>query len=77
VEEIPATVRNALELIPVSHVDQVLRESLITNGNAEFEHFLDNKAMRDEIFFSDLSKSSENQIGGAKPKDESATVVTH
>ncbi|MCB0317334.1 MAG: endopeptidase La [Bdellovibrionales bacterium] len=75
IEEIPDTVRKGLELIPVSHVDEVLREALLTNGSKEFERLLDHKAFRDEHFFDDLMRNEEEVDRDKDPN--SNAVVTH
>lgn len=77
IEEIPATVRANLELAPVAHVDQVLFEALVTDGSADFERILDNKSIRDEIYFSDLSGRPNGDQDSDKDKDEPAGIVTH
>ena len=74
IEEIPATVRNELEFIPVSHVDQVLFEALVCSEAAQFEKLLERKAVRDELLFSEGGKDSDED--GQKEKSPSA-VVTH
>ncbi len=77
IEDIPATVRNELEFIPVSHVDEVLYEALVTEGREEFDKVLDNAVMRDEILFSD-NGSKENGASTPPVKDPAAgEVVTH
>ncbi len=74
IEDIPATVREELEFIPVSHVDEVLYEALITSGRAGFERILDSAAIRDEILFSDLGGKEEEKNGGDSKVE---AVVTH
>ncbi len=74
-EEIPGTVREDLELIPVAHVDQVLFEALMCTGPKHFERILDGKNMRDDLLFSD-PKPKKSEEEGAKDKS-SVEVVTH
>ncbi|MCB0330615.1 MAG: hypothetical protein KDD70_13155, partial [Bdellovibrionales bacterium] len=63
--------------IPVSHVDEVLYEALVTDGRAGFEKLIDHAVTRDEILFSDYSKSdSEDGAEGAK-QPPIGDVVTH
>lgn len=77
VEDIPATVRQDLEMVPVTHVDEVLFEALVCKGAKDFEHLLDLKNMRDEALFADLGKKeSSDEVDSAKEK-ESVGVVTH
>lgn len=78
IEEIPATVRADLELVPVSHVDEVLFEALLCTSPKEFEKMLDRKTLRDEIFFSDMKSEATEDSGNGSTKDKSqSTVVTH
>lgn len=74
IEEIPATVRNELEFIPVTHVDQVFFEALVCSEAKDFEKALERKALRDELLFSDDKKESEEDE--RKEKNTNA-VVTH
>jgi ATP-dependent Lon protease len=82
IEEIPATVRKDLELVPVSHVDEVLFEGLVCSSARDFEALLDRKSLRDEQFFSELEKGDEDSKD-AKPRNkdksqpESGGIVTH
>jgi hypothetical protein len=46
IEEIPTAVRKELELIPVSHVDQVLYEALVCDGPNGLDLLLEKKAFR-------------------------------
>jgi len=80
IEEIPATVRNELELIPVSHVDEVLYESLMCRRPSLFYTMLDKKAVRDELLYADDKKRDESSAGdrgSEKDKDTTAGIVTH
>ncbi len=79
VEDIPATVREGLELIPVSHVDQVLFEALSCADAKAFEKILDMKVVRDEMLFAEPKAASLDggEVDGSKDKGESASVVTH
>jgi ATP-dependent Lon protease len=78
IEEIPPAVRAELELVPVSHVDEVLFEALVCDTAKEFDRMLDRKAQRDEALFSDI-KRGEDEEGGANGKDKPANsgLVTH
>lgn len=78
IEDIPSTVRDQLEFIPVAHVDEVLYNSLITEDPAEFEKFLDYALTRDEVLFSDMAKDGDNiQPPHAKEDQLGGGVVTH
>jgi len=80
IEEVPATVREGLEFIPASHLDEVLQEALLCEGAKDFDKLIDQKAIRDETFFSDLAPrdDDEPEVGsGDKNKDAAAGIVTH
>lgn len=77
IEEIPPTVRADLELVPVSHVDEVLYEALLCANAKDFDKMLDRKALRDEMFFSDSKSESGEDQGNGATKDKQSTVVTH
>lgn len=77
IEEIPATVRNELELIPVSHVDEVLYEALRCRSPQDFAMYLDNKKVRDELLYAEEKKKElrgEAESGTDKP---SPGMVAH
>ena len=78
IEEIPATVRNELELIPVSHVDEVLYEALRCRKPEDFAAMLAAKGTRDELLYSDEKKKEDGE--GREQRDEkgsSAGIVAH
>jgi ATP-dependent Lon protease len=78
IEEIPATVRNELELIPVSHVDEVLYEALRCRRPEDFAALLASNAARHELLFADEKKKDEQ--GDREQRDEkgqSASIVAH
>jgi ATP-dependent Lon protease len=78
IEEIPATVRNELELIPVSHVDEVLYEALRCRKPEDFATLLAGKAARDELLYAEDKKKDEQ--GDREQRDEkgpSAGIVAH
>jgi ATP-dependent Lon protease len=78
IEDIPVTVRNDLEFIPATHVDQVLYEALNSGAPSEFEKCLDHKISRDEILFGELSKSGDvSDSVEDKEKSGNVGVVTH
>ncbi len=77
IEEIPPTVRAGLELVPVSHVDEVLYEALLCSSAQDFNRILDRKAVRDELLYSEPG-SKEDESGSEKDKEKTgSTVVTH
>jgi ATP-dependent Lon protease len=78
IEEIPATVRDELELIPASHVDQVLFEALICKSPRDFEKMLDAKAVRDQLLFSEPAQvGGEPSPRGVDKEKASVDIVTH
>lgn len=77
IEEIPATIRGELEFIPVSHVDEVLFESLTISGKGAFHRLVDRKAARDEILFGDALNGDGDGARRPSTKDEPVGVVTH
>ncbi|MBX7144314.1 MAG: endopeptidase La [Oligoflexia bacterium] len=78
IEEIPPAVRNELELVPVSHVDEVLFEALICSNAKEFERMLDRRQQRDETLFENMGRDDDESSGGNKgDKQPSGGVVTH
>ncbi len=77
IEEIPATVRNELELIPVSHVDEVLYEALRCRSVQDFMVMLTNKKVRDELLYADEKKKEERGDGEAREEKPSASIVAH
>jgi ATP-dependent Lon protease len=80
IEEIPNTVRQELEFIPATHVDQVLFEALMCRDVKDFTKFLDRKVARDELLFSEEEKKSGSETGDSVDgavKGGGATVVTH
>jgi hypothetical protein len=64
-------VRNELELIPVSHVDEVLYEALRCRKPEDFAALLESKSVRDDLLYSEEKKKDD--VGGA-PRDEKAPV---
>jgi len=80
IEDIPATVREGLELIPVAHVDEVLFEALVCTGSKDFDNMLDRRARRDETLFSEPKAEEEepdSEERGREDKGEGAGIVTH
>jgi len=75
IEEIPFTVRNDLEFIPASHVDEVLQEALLGTSPSEFDKLLDRKSVRAEILYGDPSKKEKDEDGD--PEEKGSAVVTH
>jgi ATP-dependent Lon protease len=79
VEEIPATVRTDLELIPVAHIDEVLFEALVCSSAREFDQMFERRSARDELLFGPdgEKEDEEGQEEAAKDKAPAAGIVTH
>ncbi|MGI6524788.1 MAG: endopeptidase La [Bdellovibrionota bacterium] len=73
IDEIPATVRKDLELIPVQQVDQVIFEALKFRSAADFEKLLDMRQVRDDKFFEEPERG-EDEDSSIKEKP---AMVTH
>jgi hypothetical protein len=71
-------VRNELELIPVSHVDEVLYEALMCRRPQDLSDMLALKTVRDELLYAD-EKKREDGVGGSTRDEKGAAtgVVTH
>ncbi len=70
IEEIPATVRKELELVPVSHADEALFEALCIDSRESFERLLQEKIVRDEFLYEDDEDSEEKKRKLEKEKKE-------
>ena len=77
IEEIPATVRNELELIPVSHVDEVLYEALRCRSPQDFAAMIANNKVRHELLYAEDKKKDERADGEAREEKANATIVAH
>jgi ATP-dependent Lon protease len=77
IEEIPATVRAELEFIPVSHVDEVLFEALISHRSSDFGALLDKRLIRHEILFTEPKGNEAVERSGGKTEGVQAEVITH
>jgi predicted ATP-dependent protease len=77
IEEIPATVRNELELVPVSHVDEVLFEALQCRSAQDFAAMLVNKKVRDDLLYADEKKKEDRGDGEAREEKSNAGIVAH
>ena len=76
IEEIPAAVRQDLELIPVSHVDEVLFEALMCRKPGSFDAILDAKLVRDELLYGD-DKKKDDKTRDAEEKAPAVGIVAH
>lgn len=85
IEEIPATVRQGVELITVSHVDQVLREALVVHGHEHYKELLAKRQVRyEELFGAETTKGGANVPSSVLCDDDDmpkvvrdASLVTH
>ena len=78
IEDIPVAVRTGLELMPVAHVDEVLFEALACTSMADFDKFLERKAMRDEKLFPEGKKDDEegsSERSSSKEKPSAHRIV--
>lgn len=69
IEEIPMVVRSELELCPVKHMDEVLREAFKYDSLSSYSKALEHKANQDSLLFEDLD-------GKKKVREESRDVDT-
>lgn len=74
IEDIPATIRKEIELVPVSHVDEVIFEGLVCNGPKDFETLLDRKQQRDELYFTEFSEKKNDE---SENKSSDTPIVAH
>ncbi|WKZ56441.1 MAG: endopeptidase La [Bdellovibrionota bacterium] len=77
IEEIPSAVRKDLELIPVSHIDEVLYEALDCGGPKGLEKILDRKLQRDEVLFAEPKEDREDRGSEEAGKEKGTGIVTH
>jgi ATP-dependent Lon protease len=76
IEEIPTSVREGVEIITVDHVDEVLKESLVLEGESEFISVLESREDRFKTLF-DVKVESSGDGGGDSRNEEEPAVVTH
>ena len=76
IEEIPTSVRESVEIISVSHVDEVLREALIVQDHEHFTELLEKRKRRYDDLFGQpaMDITTTSQLG---QKVEEPDVVTH
>ena len=81
IEEIPTSVRKGMEIITVSHADEVLREALKIESQAHYEQLLEQRAVRYADLFGPDSKDKKSAVdaeGDAGVSDGKETsVVAH
>jgi ATP-dependent Lon protease len=78
IEEIPPSIRNGIEIVTVSHVDEVLREALIIDDKEHYQTLLLERAVRFEELFGRPKTSASGELepnGDQAAKD--AELVTH
>jgi hypothetical protein len=67
-----------LELIPVSHVDEVLFEALRCRTPQDFAAYLQKKQVKDELLYSEEKKKDEGAGGEGRDEKAPATgIVAH
>jgi len=70
IEEIPASVREGVEIIPVAHVDEVLREALMIADHESYTSLLEARNARYKDLFGDKMMKVEGDLGeDAQPQD--------
>lgn len=62
IEEIPANVRSGLEIIPVKHGDEVLREALVVRSKYEFDEFFEERYLNDRHLFTEEEEPLEKSV---------------
>ena len=78
IEDIPRTVREGLELIPVAHVDVVLFEALQLKGPDHLKSIMESRELRHEHLYGSLDEKKEAKKGAVSSKKDGAVgVVTH
>nr|MBP9838514.1 endopeptidase La [Pseudomonadota bacterium] len=73
IEEIPTSVRKGIEIVTVSHVDEVLREALLINNQENYDVLLDEAAVR----YDDLYGKDDEPGKPSSNPDEKSVVVAH
>ena len=63
IEEVPPSVRNEIEFIPVAHVDEVIFEALACDGPRQFEQMLDRRSTKYELLFGEDVKPEKDKDG--------------
>ncbi len=69
IEEIPGSVREAIEIITVSHADQVLREALVVSNRDQFQDLLSQRTVRYQDLYGKEGKDGEKK-GAEGSSDE-------
>lgn len=78
IEEIPPSVRKGLEIIPVEHVDEVLREALIIDGHKHYQELMQLRELRyQELFGPDQPVVATKISGESTDEQRDQGVVTH
>jgi ATP-dependent Lon protease len=81
IEEIPASVRKGVEIVLVSHVDEVLREALRVDNHAHFTKLLEERQVRYEELYGRPGRpesgdgATPGTVGGEE--DREGQMVTH
>jgi ATP-dependent Lon protease len=80
IEDIPETVRQQLEFIPVTHVDEVLFEALVCRYAKSFDQLLEERIVRNELLFaeSDGDEKGDGKVPVDGSKEKTALdIVAH
>jgi ATP-dependent Lon protease len=71
IEEIPASVREGIEIISCSHVDQVLREALVVEGVESYNRLLSERKIRYDNLFGKDEDDKKDDSNGNLPLEHS------
>ena len=79
IDEIPTIIREGVEIIAVSHIDEVLREAFVIHGREQYLGLLaDRKARYEELFGrEDKEEDDERADGVERDSAKQERVVTH
>ncbi|MDD7473691.1 MAG: endopeptidase La [Bdellovibrionota bacterium] len=74
IEEIPATVRKDLELVPISHADEALFEALCIDSKEAFEKLQEERVVRDKFLYEEDDEAEKSKY---QSKNENVSMSTH
>ncbi len=78
IEEIPASIRQGVEICTVKHVDQVLREALYIESRESYDQLLEERKLRFEMLFGSPTTAIPAGVAGAGGDGTGEPeVVTH
>jgi predicted ATP-dependent protease len=77
IEEIPPSVRQGLEIISVSHADEVLREALVVGNHSQYLDLLEASRKRREELFGPDAPNATGRAGTGKVDDLNEAELAH